>query len=46
MNNPNIKLFTPWSVLQILLAGGAIYVLVAKLVYGLGRRTSSTPAVI
>ena len=40
MNNPNIKLFTPWSVLQILLAGGAVYVLVAKLMYGLGAVTN------
>jgi len=40
MNNPNIKLFTPWSVLQILLAAGAIYVLVAKLLYGLGAVTN------
>jgi hypothetical protein len=46
LNNPNIMLFTPWSVLQILLAGEAIYVLVAKLEYGLDRRISSTPAVI
>ena len=40
MNNPNIKLFTPWSVLQFLLAAGAIYVLVAKLMYGLGAVTN------
>ena len=40
MNNANIKLFTPWSVLQILLAAGAVYVMVAKLMYGLGAVTN------
>jgi len=40
LNNANIKLFTPWSVLQILLAAGAVYVMVAKLMYGLGAVTN------
>jgi Ni/Fe-hydrogenase subunit HybB-like protein len=40
LNNSNIRLFTPWSVLQILLALGAIYVIVAKLMYGLGAVTN------
>ncbi len=40
MNKANIRLFTPWSVLQILLALGAIYVMIAKLVYGLGFVTN------
>jgi len=42
MNNKNIPLFTKWSVLQILLALGALGVLVAKLVYGLGAVTNLT----
>lgn len=40
MNKANIRLFTPWSVLQILLALGAIGVMIAKLVYGLGFVTN------
>jgi len=42
MNNNNIPLFTKWSVLQILLALGAVGVLVAKLVNGLGAVTNLT----
>ena len=40
MNKANIRLFTPWSILQILLALGAIGVMIAKLVYGLGYVTN------
>jgi Ni/Fe-hydrogenase subunit HybB-like protein len=42
MNNKNIPLFTKWSVLQILLALGALGVLIAKLVNGLGSVTNLT----
>lgn len=40
MNNRNIPLFTIWSVPQILLALGALGVLVGKLVFGLGAVTN------
>lgn len=40
MNSRNIPLFTPWSVLQILLALGAIGVAIWKLMYGLGAVTN------
>jgi len=36
----NVPLFTKWSVLQILLGLGALGVLVAKLIYGLGYVTN------
>lgn len=39
-NGQNISLFTKWSVLQILLGLGALGVLVAKLIYGLGTVTN------
>jgi Ni/Fe-hydrogenase subunit HybB-like protein len=42
MNNNNIPLFTKWSVLQILLALGALGVLIAKLINGLGAVTNLT----
>lgn len=38
----NVPLFTKWSVLQILLGLGALGVLVAKLIYGLGTVTNLT----
>ena len=40
MNNQNIPLFTKWSILQILLALGAIGVAIGKLVFGLGAVTN------
>ena len=40
MNNKNIPLFSFWGVIQILLALGAVGVVVAKLVYGLGAVTN------
>ncbi|MGI2336254.1 MAG: NrfD/PsrC family molybdoenzyme membrane anchor subunit [Dehalogenimonas sp.] len=40
MNNRNIPLFSFWGVVQILLGLGAIGVLVAKLVFGLGAITN------
>ena len=39
-NGQNISLFTKWSVLQILLGLGALGVLAAKLIYGLGTVTN------
>jgi Ni/Fe-hydrogenase subunit HybB-like protein len=39
-NGQNIPLFTKWSVLQILLGLGALGVLAAKLIYGLGTVTN------
>lgn len=40
MNNKNIPLFTKWSVLQIILALGALAVIVGKMVLGLGAVTN------
>lgn len=40
MNNRNIPLFSFWSIIQILLGLGAIGVIVAKLVWGLGAVTN------
>ena len=39
-NGQNIPLFTKWSVLQIVLGLGALGVLAAKLIYGLGTVTN------
>jgi Ni/Fe-hydrogenase subunit HybB-like protein len=40
MNNRNIPLFTPWSILLLLLALGAVGVAIGKLLYGLGAVTN------